>query len=152
MPSRTARQRMLMPFFLHPPPIVMHLTWMVRSKTWFVCKQYMILDIIVRSTAVSEGSKNVGDQAYFELRSNFQFWNILILTVQSIFRKLLKLDQILQRNISQIFWVSVKLQQEFSKIPIKTVKSRQTSVKSKHQKRRKWIFILNKLQPSRKSL
>ena len=115
MPSRTARQRMLMPFLPHPPPIVMHLTWMVRSKTWFVCKQYMILDITVRSTAISEGSKNVGDQVYFELRSNFQFWNILMLTVQSIFGKLLKLDQILQRNISQIFWVSVELQQEFSK-------------------------------------
>ena len=115
MPSRTARQRTLMPFLPHPSPIVIHLTWMARSKTWFVCKYYMILDIIVRSTAISEGSKNVSDQVYFELRSNFQFWNILMLTVQSIFGKLLKLDQILQRNISQIFWVSVKLQQEFSK-------------------------------------
>ena len=30
--------------------------------------------IIGHSTAISEGSKNVGDQAYFELHSNFQFW------------------------------------------------------------------------------
>ena len=51
----------------------------------------------------------------FELRRNFQFWNILMLTVDLIFGKLLKLDQMLRRNISQIFWVSGKMQQEFSK-------------------------------------
>ena len=89
---------------------------MVPSKTWFVCKQYVILHIIGRSTAISKNaSKNVGDQVYFELHSSFQFWNILMLTVESIFGKLLKLDQILRRNISQIFLVSVNLQQEFSK-------------------------------------
>ena len=115
MVSRTGRQRMLMPFLPNPPPTVMHLTWMVRSKTWFVCKQYVVLHIIGHLTAASEGSKNVGDLVYFELRSNFQFWNILMLTVESNFGKLLKLDQILRRNISQIFWVSIKLQQEFSK-------------------------------------
>ena len=58
---------------------------MVRSKTWFVCKQFVILHIIRRSSAISEGSKNVGDQAYFELRGSFQFWNILMLTVELIF-------------------------------------------------------------------
>ena len=61
MPSRTERQRMLMAFLPHTPPIVMHLTRMVRSKMWFVCKQYVILHILGRSTAISEGSKNVGD-------------------------------------------------------------------------------------------
>ena len=75
----------------------------------------MILHIIGRSTAISEGLKNVGDQVYFELRRNFQFWNFSMLTVELIFGKLLKLDQILWRNISQIFWVFVELQQEFSK-------------------------------------
>ena len=147
MSSRTWRQRMLMPFLTHPPPTVMHLTWLIWSKTWFVCKQYVILHINGRSTAISEDSKNVGDQVYFELRSSFQFWTILMLKVESIFGKLLKLDHIVQRNISQIFWVSVKSQH-----PCQKRQKQANKRQNKHKKRRKWIFILKELQTSSKCL
>ena len=41
---------------------MIHLTCMLWSKTWFVCKEYVILHVIGRSPAISEGLKSVGDQ------------------------------------------------------------------------------------------
>ena len=64
---------MLMPFLPHPPPIMMHQTWMVRCKTWFACKLYVILHVIGRSAAISEGSKNVGDQVILNYVAIFNF-------------------------------------------------------------------------------
>ena len=58
------------------------------------------------------------------------------------------------------FWEIIKIRlntaekhlTNLQKIVIKSVKNRQTSARSKHKKRRKYIFFLNKLQPSSKCL
>ena len=52
------------------------------------------------------------------------------------------------RNISQMFWISVKLQQQL----LKNSRQKLQKQANKDQKRWQWILILNELQPSSKFL
>ena len=52
------------------------------------------------------------------------------------------------RNISQMFWISVKLQQQL----LKNSRQKLQKQANKDQKCWQWILILNELQPSSKFL